>query len=74
MLETRYNYYIESTTHKGNEMNKTKKLYEIREFVGNNYSKSLGRKLRDRSAAIKIKNRLKKQKREIFISPISISI
>ena len=69
-----YYHYIGSTTHKGNEMNKTKKMYEIREFVGNNYSKSLGRKLRDRSAAIKIKNRLKKQKREVFISAIQISI
>jgi hypothetical protein len=47
--------------------------YEIREFVGSSFSKSLGRKLRDRSAAARIVRRLKKQKRDVFSVPFRIS-
>lgn len=39
---------------------KTSKLYEIRVFIGNRYSRSLSPKLRERTRATKLKNYLKK--------------
>jgi hypothetical protein len=55
-------------------MSKTKKLYELREFIGENYSKLLGRRLRKRKNAMRLVRYLKKQGREVFISGLEISI
>lgn len=54
-------------------MTKTRKLYEVREFIGNDYSKTLGRRLRERKDALRIVRLLKKQGREVFASPMSIA-
>jgi hypothetical protein len=48
-------------------------LYQIREFVGNGFSKQLGRRLRNRSDAIRIVKALKKEKREVFAVPMKIA-
>lgn len=53
-------------------MSKTRKLYEVREFIGNKYSKQLGRRLRERTDALRLVRLLKKQGREVFASPMSI--
>lgn len=52
---------------------KTKKLYQVREYVGNQYSKILGRRLRTRTDASRIVRLLKKAGREVFASPMTIS-
>ena len=54
-------------------MTKTRKLYEVREYVGNAYSKQLGRRLRERKDALRIVRMLKNQGREVFASPMSIT-
>lgn len=54
-------------------MNKTRNMYQVREFIGNSYSKQLGRLLRDRSDAMRIVKILKKQGREVFASPIRVA-
>ena len=54
-------------------MAKTRNMYEVREFVGNDYSKSLGRRLRFRTDAMRIVKILKKKGREVFASPIMVS-
>lgn len=52
---------------------KTVTMYQVREFVGNEYSKQLGRKLRDKKSASKIVKMLKKQKRVVFLAPMKIA-
>jgi hypothetical protein len=47
--------------------------YEIREFIGNEYSKQLGRRLRTREQAGRIVRLLKKQGRTVFSSPLKIA-
>ncbi len=47
--------------------------YEVREFVGNEYSKQLGRRLRTREQASRIVRLLKKQGRTVFSSPLKIA-
>ena len=42
-------------------------LYEIREYVGNEYSKQLGSKLRTKQRVNRILRRLKHQKRELVV-------
>ena len=54
-------------------MNKTKNLYQIREFIGNGYSKQLGRRLRERTDALRIIRILKKQGREVLVAPIQMA-
>lgn len=54
-------------------MTKTRKLYEVREFIGNKYSKQIGRRLRERKDALRIVRLLKKQGREVFASPMIIA-
>lgn len=53
-------------------MNKTRKLYEVREFIGNAYSKQLGRRLRERKYALRIVRLLKERGREVYATPISM--
>jgi len=52
-------------------MTKTAKLYQVREFVGSDYSKQLGRRLRARSEALRLVRLLKKQGREVFATSAS---
>jgi len=47
--------------------------YEIREFVGNEYSKQLGRRLRTREQASRIVRLLKQQKRNVFAAPLKLT-
>jgi hypothetical protein len=47
--------------------------YEVREYVGSDYSKPLGQKLRGRSASLRIVRRLKKCGREVFASPMRLA-
>jgi hypothetical protein len=63
-----------STTQTENDMT-TKQItrYEVREFVGNNYSKQLGCRLRTREQAGRIVRLLKKQGRMVFSSPLKIA-
>ena len=52
---------------------KTKKLYEIRVFTGNRYSRPLSSKLRERTRATKLKNYLKKRYgMEVFTNGMNI--
>lgn len=44
-------------------------LYEIREYVGNGYSKGLGFKLRSKQQTNRILKRLKPQNREFIVVP-----
>ena len=48
-------------------------LYLVREFVGSEYSKQLGRRLRTRSQATTIVKILKKAGREVFASPMRVA-
>jgi len=52
--------------------NKKMTRYEIREFKGDDYSKSMSQKLRERNSAQKLVKRLKKMGHNAFISPIKI--
>lgn len=54
-------------------MTKTRNLYEVREFTGNNYSKQLGRRLRERTDALRLVRLLKKQGRDVFAAPLKVS-
>lgn len=47
--------------------------YEIREFIGQSYSKSLSPKLRTRERATKLVKRLRKQGREVFAAKMAIA-
>lgn len=53
---------------------KITKRYEVREFIGNSYSKPLGRRLRERKDALRIIRLLKQQGREVFAAPINIVV
>jgi hypothetical protein len=52
---------------------KTRTLYQVREFIGNDYSKQLGQKLRDRTVALRLVRLLKKQGRSVFAAPLRIA-
>ena len=52
---------------------KTQSLYQVREYVGAQYSRQLGRKLRSRTDALRLVKRLKKQRREVFVAPIKVA-
>lgn len=54
-------------------MTKTTNLYQVREFIGNDYSKQLGRRLRVRTDALRLVRLLKKQGREVFASPVRVA-
>ena len=51
---------------------KTINLYQVREFVGNRYSKQLGRRLRTRKDALRIVRLLKIQGRDVFANQIRV--
>ena len=75
------NSIISTVTHRAErdrrkKMKNTKKtaMYQVREFIGNDYSKPLGLKLRTKSSAMKISKRLKKRGMVVFLSKIMISI
>ena len=54
---------------------KTVTRYEIREFTGTDFSRSMGGKLRERSQALKLVKRLKKLgHKNAFISAIKINV
>lgn len=53
-------------------MAKMRNMYEVREFIGEEYSKALGRRLRERSVALRLVRMLKKQGREVFASPVKV--
>lgn len=52
---------------------KTRTLYQVREFVGNDYSKQLGRRLRCRTDALRIVKTLKRSGRNVFASALKVS-
>ena len=54
-------------------MIKRRNMYEIREYVGNEYSKQLGRRLRTRTDALRVVRLLKKAGREVFAAPIQVA-
>lgn len=54
-------------------MTKTTTRYQVREFIGNDYSKQLGRRLRTRTEASRVCKLLKKQGRTVFASPMKIA-
>ena len=54
-------------------MAKMRNMYEVREFVGGEYSKALGRRLRERADALRLVRLLKKQGREVFASPVKVA-
>lgn len=54
-------------------MAKMRNMYEVREFVGSEYSKALGCKLRDRADALRLVRLLKKKGREVFVSPVKVA-
>lgn len=54
-------------------MTKTRNLYQVREFIGTGYSKQLGRRLRERTDALRVVRLLKKQGRAVFAAPIKIA-
>ncbi len=51
-----------------------KTLYEIQEYVGSEYSKSLGNYLRPYQRAAKIARRLKKQGRDIVLIGMKVNL
>lgn len=54
-------------------MSKKRNMYEVREFIGNNYSKPLGRRLREHTDAMRVVRILKKQRREVFAAAIKVA-
>lgn len=48
--------------------------YEVREYVGAEYSRQLGRRLRTRSQAMSIVRILKKAGREVFAAPMKVTV
>lgn len=54
-------------------MTKARNLYQVREFIGNGYSKQLGRRLRERTDALRLVRLLKKQGREVFVAPMKVT-
>jgi len=65
-------YYLGINHEGATEMSTTRKLYQVREYVGSCYSKQLGCKLRDKPAANRIAKALKKAGRTVFIAPVTI--
>lgn len=55
-------------------MNKTRSLYQVREFIDAEYSKQLGRRLRNRADALRVVRILKKQNRAVFAAPIKVAV
>jgi len=51
-----------------------KTLYEIREYIGSEYSRSLGSYLRPYRRAAKIARRLKKQGRDIVLIGMKVNL
>lgn len=54
-------------------MTKTRNLYQVREFIGTEYSKQLGGRLRERTDAQRLVRLLKKQGRTVFAAPIKVA-
>lgn len=54
-------------------MSKQTTRYQVREFIGNEYSKQLGFRLRTREQANRIMRILKKEGRTVFASPMKIA-
>lgn len=54
-----------------NEMNTKAHKYQVREFVGNDYSKRLGRRLRTYKEARRVVSMLKREGREVFCTSAS---
>ena len=48
-------------------------LYEIREYVGNNYSKPLGNKLRNKTRIKRLLKRLNRQNRQFIVVSYKIA-
>jgi len=46
--------------------------YEIRSYTGNEYSKAMSRKLRDRTSATRLVKRLKKMGHQAFAAKVQI--
>lgn len=53
-------------------MNKQRKLYQVREWVGNEYSKQLGFKLRSRASSARIVKELKMAGRSVFSAQVLV--
>ena len=54
-------------------MSKIRNLYQVREFIGADYSKQLGRRLRERADALRLVRLMKKQGREVFAAPVKVA-
>jgi hypothetical protein len=54
-------------------MTKTRSLYQVREFIGGDYSKQLGLRLRERTDALRLVRLLKKQGRDVFAAPMKVA-
>jgi hypothetical protein len=52
-------------------MNSSKHIYQVREYIGNKYSKQIGCRLRIRTDALRIVRILKKQGRSVFATKAS---
>lgn len=52
---------------------KTTSLYQVREFIGNDYSKQLGRRLRVRVDALRLVRLLTKQGRAVFVAAVRVA-
>ena len=63
--------YQRATPTKRKTMKKT--MYQVREFIGSDYSIQLGIKLRDRKSALRIAKILKKSGREIILATLLIN-
>lgn len=47
--------------------------YQVREYIGNQYSKQLGRRLRTIEQSARIVRILKKAGREVFAAPLKVA-
>jgi hypothetical protein len=54
-------------------MTKTTTRYQVREFIGSEHSKQLGRRLRTRAEASRICKLLKKQGRTVYAAQMKIA-
>lgn len=48
--------------------------YQVREYIGSSFSRQLGRRLRAREQAARIARVLKSAGREVFLSPLRVSV
>jgi len=62
-----------AATNQGCNMSKQVTRYQIREFVGSDYSRQLGRRLRTREQAVRIVKMLRKAGRDVFSAPMKIA-